>query len=115
MAGTKEFAQFQLYEMGMWGNVQDGWKENNRFNLGKLLVSLDNNGNFTERDILAAMKKKVVRPIIGNPYPALRTMDKKVVWIEEVSDSAFEVGDVKGHKPIYHLIYIGKYKSKEEI
>lgn len=103
----RRYACFDLYEMEMWGDGEGGWEENNRFSLGRLLVPCNENGDFTERDILKAMKHKKVRSIVGSPYMALRTIDKRVVWIEETSDLTYEIGAVKFHKPVYLLQYVG--------
>ena len=99
----KKTAKFDLYEMEMWGNAKDGWEENNRFHLGTLEVPCDERGHFTEKDILAAMKKKVIKPLFGLAYHALNTRDRSVVFIEEAADGWYEVGLVRGRKPVYGL------------
>ena len=87
----------------MWGNAKDGWYENNRHNLGTLKVPCDERGDFTEKDILNAMKRRVVRPLFGPTYHALNTRDRSVVFIEEASDGWYEIGLVRGRKPVYGL------------
>ncbi len=98
-----KIAMFDLFELEMWGNATDGWEENNRFNLGHLEVPCDDNGEFSKRDILKAMKQKDIKPLFGIPYKAISTIDKRVVFIEEVADGWYEIGLVRGREPVYGL------------
>lgn len=100
---AKNTVKFELYVLDMWGDAEEGWWENNRISIGELTVPCDDIGQFAKRDILKAMKRKRVRPVIGFQRFALHTMDKKIVFIEETADGWFEIGLVRDHKPVYGL------------
>ena len=103
---AKNTVQFDLFELEMWGNKEDGWDQNNQFHLGKLTVPCSPDGSFTETDILKAMKKMEIRPAFGQPYKALCTRNRRRVFIEDLSycdGLHYEIGDAKTREPIYRI------------
>lgn len=104
----KKYAVFDLYEMEMWGNREDGWEENNRFHLGKLHVPMTSDGGVCETDILKAMRKKQIKSLFGGVCFALSTRNRRVVYIEDYSGDGtwYEIGTVKHRKPIYGLKFV---------
>lgn len=100
-------AEFDVFELEMWGNKKDGWEQNNQFHLGVLSVPCLLDGSVTETDILKAMKKMEIRPVIGRPYKALSTRNRRKVYIEDQTFGdgyIYEIGDVKTGQPVYRLI-----------
>lgn len=109
---TGKNIRYRVFQLDMWRD-EDGWFENDRFELGVLTVRLPAGGDPDEKTILAAMSGFEVTDIAGRTFPALNTTDPDRVWAEDLySDGEWwEVGVVKGRHPVFGLQLL---EEKEE-
>lgn len=101
MAVTKE--SYDVFLMDVY--QEDGsWVENERHHLGKLEVT-SVSGEVDGSDVLAAMKKFTYPDLMGRRLRALNTTDRRRVYVEDYTGdgSWWEVGEVKGRRPVYGL------------
>lgn len=114
MAKTKDtkvtYAVYLLDVYAGESGERGDWDENQRTFLGDM--SFETSEKTIEKDLLNALAKFEIKDVLGIPRgTALNTTDRRRVYVELADDfesrfgDVYEVGEVKGLRPVYRLLF----------
>lgn len=96
---------YNVYLMDVYQEPDGLWVENCRNYMGEMTVKPKKGSEPEPADILASLKAFSFRVLPGRMMMALTTTDRRRVYAEDYYGTGewWEVGTVKGHKPVYGL------------
>lgn len=96
---------FDVFLLDIWADEEGGWQENERHFLGELKIAPAIGDEIDANDVLRAMGGFSYSDLCGRRMRALDTTDRRRIYAEDYYGSGewWEVGAVKGRRPIYGL------------
>lgn len=96
--------KFIVYLLDMFCDSDSCWVENARTQIGSLVVEKKPE-DITDKDILRALSQFTTTDLMGRTCYTILTTDRRRVYAEDLyqNGSWWEVGEVKGHMPMYGL------------
>ena len=96
---------FGVWQMDCLQDEDGLWIENDRFKVGEIRLRAESIDCLTDKMLLQAMSELKVGTLFGQKTYAINTADRRRVYAEDYSGDGtwWEVGEVKGMKPLYGL------------